>query len=778
MVKRIIAIILSVLLAVSVMTGCDRSGDKDTIDSGNSVGNKEKYAYQAVVSPLSGELLEGFSLTNINSFCVSGNTAYITADFVSEEVQEISEYVDPASAERYEDNAAYRTAMFAIDLTSNDIIQTKYSQAVLPEGVEGSFSLSELCAGPEGSVWVIETAETYRFDLPSDFDETEDSKWSYYSPAESIVNILQFGPDGEQLSSNGVDLEGEIGSYFNFMADYAGNLYCTDLSNIFVYGNDSSLLCTLSYENGYLIQLDAQGVGLLTFDLNGNSVIKRIDPATGSYLPDLTLDNGSVVPQSGNATYLYTYISDGKVFGVDAKADKNVQILDFLACDINDNRISDYMILDDGTVAALQTRSDASESSQYDLVMISMTDVSALPEKKIVTLGCQFINDRIKEHIIRFNQTSDSVRVQLVDPYSSEAMPDMFMTNMIPLEQYAAEGKLIDLWPFIEQDSELSADVLMSHVFETASIDGKLYEAASSFVIHTAAGKKDYVGATRNWDHHELVQARSYLEDNGTIFGTEHAAENFLNGYVYQILDSFIDWEEGTALFNSEDFTNLLEFAGILSDEGIVAAENTGKKSNEFNRLYSNTQLLTVNQIDSFDQIKYANAMHRGEAAFVGYPTSFGAGNLLMLTDPIAITAQCEDPSAAWTFVRTFLTEEYQIGRSLNGFPTNKNVFDQYAASEMEAVYETDATGNKAEVSSGTIQLDGILSLELFAVTEDEYNQFMDLYENSKDMARSNTFLTELIKPEIFAMLDTGTSASETADAINSVVTEYLLSDN
>lgn len=795
--KRIIAVMLAILLLVGLMSGCDRSdGGKSSDDGSSNDRSASEYAYQANILPLSSEIIKGYTLTQISSFCVSGNTAYFVGDFVSED-RDSAAYIDPASSELYEDDTAYRTGLFAMDLATKEVTQVDYQRTELQEGREGSFSLSELCAGPDGTVWVVETAETYYFELPDDFDENTQSKWNYYMPSEPIVKLLQYGADGKQVSSTSIQVEGELGSYFSFMADLNGNVYCTDLTSVYIFGADGSAIGTLAYDSGYLIQLGVHGVAVLSYGIGGDTLINRIDPAAGAFLDPISVDHGSILPQTGNEKYLYTYVSNGKLFGTDAATNIAVEILDLLSCDINDSRVIEHSVLDDGRIVALQTVSQGSSgvgtAYQYDLVMVELANVSSMPEKQLLTLGCVQLENSMKDHIIQFNQSNDQVRIVVKDyasygaqalasAMSSDNAPDLIMTDSLPVAQYASDGKLVDLWPLIENDGELSKNELMTHLFETASIDGKLYEAASAFSIYSAAGKAETVGKKTNWTLADLNSALGRLNDNATVFGSDNASESFLNTYLYQVLDQYVDWSGAAATFNDQRFADLLEFAVQLSDESIKNSEANNKKSGEYSRLYSNTQLLTTCYIDSFDQIKYANAMHRGEATFVGYPTENGQGNLFALIDPVAITSACDNLDAAWTFVRTFLTKDYQLQKDLDGFPTNKTAFDEYAKQEMtpeyqknaEGEYILDETGNKIEVSSGSLRLEEILSLELLSVTKEEYDQFMALYESCSVMARANPDLAELITPEINSIFTEGSSVEDAALAVQTTVQAYL----
>jgi ABC-type glycerol-3-phosphate transport system substrate-binding protein len=157
----------------------------------------------------------------------------------------------------------------------------------------------------------------------------------------------------------------------------------------------------------------------------------------------------------------------------------------------------------------------------------------------------------------------------------------------------------------------------------------------------------------------------------------------------------------------------------------------------------------------------------------VGYPTVDGSKSYFHLENPIAITSACTDSAAAWEFVRTFLTDSYQNIEQGIGLPTNKAAFDAYAAKMMTIEYTTDSEGNQIEVSRGTVKLDDIISIQLYAVSEREFTLFNDLYENCSHMNRNNQTLFDMINAEVSTMLN-GQTAEDTAAAIQTAVEAYL----
>ena len=70
----------------------------------------------------------------------------------------------------------------------------------------------------------------------------------------------------------------------------------------------------------------------------------------------------------------------------------------------------------------------------------------------------------------------------------SGVIPDMFLTENLPIERYAAKGILTDLYELIDSDAELTRESFVPQIIKACETDGKLYELPASFMVQTAFG--------------------------------------------------------------------------------------------------------------------------------------------------------------------------------------------------------------------------------------------------------------------------------------------------
>lgn len=146
--------------------------------------------------------------------------------------------------------------------------------------------------------------------------------------------------------------------------------------------------------------------------------------------------------------------------------------------DINPNNMSSFAVMNDGRIiAVLNQWDDETQTSINELVLMERVDASSLPEKTVLTLACFYLDYNIQQKIVDFNKTSDAYRIVVKDysefntndDYSagltklnteimSGVIPDMFLTENLPIERYAAKGILTDLYELIDSDSELTRE--------------------------------------------------------------------------------------------------------------------------------------------------------------------------------------------------------------------------------------------------------------------------------------------------------------------------------
>ncbi|WP_295095840.1 extracellular solute-binding protein [Ruminococcus sp.] len=262
------------------------------------------------------------------------------------------------------------------------------------------------------------------------------------------------------------------------------------------------------------------------------------------------------------------------------------------------------------------------------------------------------------------------------------------------------KGAFVDLYPFMNNDSEINIKTLNNNVISAIAIDEKLYSLPTFYCIYTMGGDPKYVGNKNNWTYDDMMQYWDAMPDNATIHGKRTKEEAFYT-LISPNLASYIDYEDGKVKFNSQEFKKCLEFCNSF-DYG-----NQEKKEYDFNA----PQFINTLNIDSFMGIwPFEISSEFPKLTFVGFPSMDGRGAFFKSCGKcfsISSKSSLEKQKAAWEFIRTFVTEEWQIENVLSpgegknkteiGFCINNNAFETIKNNVVNKEYSEETYQNKNE---------------------------------------------------------------------------------
>ena len=237
----------------------------------------------------------------------------------------------------------------------------------------------------------------------------------------------------------------------------------------------------------------------------------------------------------------------------------------------------------------------------------------------------------------------------------SGKLPDMIDINTysMPIEQYAAKGFLTDLYELIDADADLSRESFVQPVLKALeSADGKLYQLPSTFAVSTAIALDKVAGDYDTWNLAAVKDAMTKLQDGASVFDVYRTKSDILQTCISRNIDAFVDWENGGAHFDSDEFKALLEFANQFPDtydwENATDEENDSAQ----NRINSGKQLMTDMYDSSFEDMLYQLTGFNGGVKFVGYPSEDGTSNHAFQIDGAIAISSTSDVSC-----REYFTE-------------------------------------------------------------------------------------------------------------------------
>ncbi len=735
---RMIAALLAIVMLLGVFAGCSKNSDNTTepANPGSSTGTKtetndekaastSKYTYQAEFLPIPD------NIQYVNTSTISGANLYFTGSIIDGK----QTYTDENGEEIEYDN--YRSALFKMDVETGDCTElTEFQLPEVPEGWMGSTDLNTIQAGADGTLWAIYGSYTYRYNPPADL-AADDSMYNYYEQGENKTGLLHLDADGKELKRIEFNQTDENGNSFyvsNFFVDNSGNVYLSDWQNVYIYDQDGNKKTTvdLGENGGELCELKAGVVGVCYYKNDeakpeeSGRVFQEIDPATGKLTGDtVKIPDSAYNFFPGDDVYDIYYDYNGNIYGYKFDTDTKDKVIDWIECDINSNNLNSYSILPDGRVIAFEnTYDDQTQTNTMQLIVMTRVDAASVVNKTVLTFACNGLDWNMRDAIVKFNRASNTHRIVVRD-YSeyntdddytagiqklntemlSGKLPDMIDINTysMPIEQYAAKGFLTDLYELIDADPDMSRESFVQPVLKALeSADGKLYQLPQTFAVDTAIALDKVVGEYDTWNLAAVKDAMTKLQDGATVFDVYRTKSDILSTCISRNIDAFVDWENGAAHFDSDEFKALLEFANSFPDTYDWENADEEDQDSAQNRMNAGKQLMSSFYVSSLEDILYQLTGYNGKVKFVGYPSEDGTSNHAFQIDgAIAISSTCADKTAAWNFMKQFLNEEYQSSYNIWSFPINQAAFDAKLKEMMTEEYQTDDNGNVMKDDNG-----------------------------------------------------------------------------
>lgn len=735
---RMIAALLAIVMLLGVFAGCSKNSDNttDPANPGSSTGTKtetndekaastSKYTYQAEFLPIPD------NIQYVNTSTISGANLYFTGSIIDGK----QTYTDENGEEIEYDN--YRSALFKMDIETGDCTElTEFQLPEVPEGWMGSTDLNTIQAGADGTLWAIYGSYTYRYNPPADL-AADDSMYNYYEQGENKTGLLHLDADGKELKRIEFNQTDENGNSFyvsNFFVDNSGNVYLSDWQNVYIYDQDGNKKTTvdLSENGGELCELKAGVVGVCYYKNDeakpeeSGRVFQEIDPATGKLTGDtVKIPDSAYNFFPGDDVYDIYYDYNGNIYGYKFDTDTKDKVIDWIECDINSNNLNSYSILPDGRVIAFENSyDDQTQTNTMQLIVMTRVDAASVVNKTVLTFACMYLDWNMRDAIVKFNRASNTHRIVVRD-YSeyntdddytagiqklntemlSGKLPDMIDINTysMPIEQYAAKGFLTDLYELIDADADLSRESFVQPVLKALeSADGKLYQLPNTFAVSTAIALDKVAGDYDTWNLAAVKDAMTKLADGASVFDVYRTKSDILQTCISRNIDAFVDWENGAAHFDSDEFKALLEFANSFPDTYDWENADEEDQDSAQNRMNAGKQLMSSFYVSSLEDILYQLTGYNGKVKFVGYPSEDGTSNHAFQIDgAIAISSTCADKTAAWNFMKQFLNEEYQSSYNIWSFPINQAAFDAKLKEMMTEEYQTDDNGNVMKDDNG-----------------------------------------------------------------------------
>lgn len=653
--------------------------------------------------------------------------------------------------------------------------------------------------------------------LPDYDDETIDWEtfdWAPYEEAREQAYIYRiYDKDGKMLSSTKLNYESDeqyayINGYYGF-SDGSSVIY-TESEGIVKFDKDGKSstvgnvedlqwvdsISTDADDNLILSGYGEKGFTFINFDLESKSVSEKYE-----YDGNLNSSRGVV---KGVGDYSFFIVSDKSLDGYNKNTKKFEEIVNWIDSDIAN--VSGAVVNKDMQITTIEY-SDNRDSMNFS--KLTKRDPSELANQQVITLGMLYNDGRVGSQVADFNKSNKDYRIKMIDysEYDNEEneytgaiqqlsqdlisgkAPDIVMSGEnLNMKSLASKGVFADLYEFIDKDEEITRESFVPNILNLSEYDGKLVSVATSFSLNTISGKTKYVGEKQNWTVDEMIAAYEKRPEKMALSINDYKTQVFYSCFNTNLM-SHIDYENKTFTYDKAELVKLLEFVKQFEDEpnwedDSVQMENQNEWNDYQTAMIKDKYLLYDTGIYDFRNYHelIAGTYANEPITFVGYPSADGSGTKLTWNgSTFSIVSNSANKDACWSFIREFLTEDYQSPSddgndnvNIWGFPVNQKAFDKLAEISKSPRFWIDSeTGKKTEYE--TTFWAGDKEIKIGDCTDEEIQQIKDLINTVK--TASNYYdrgLYDICEEETGAFFKGDKSAEETADLMINRISIYV----
>lgn len=520
--------------------------------------------------------------------------------------------------------------------------------------------------------------------------------------------------------------------------------------------------------------------------------------------------SGNAIGKFQPANYLAVYgenrfltSMDNELYLYDATENSQTVLLQWANCDINPDAVQQFATFSDGRILVCLREVEGTG----ELALLTEIPREQASQKEIITLGTlQADNSHLLRSVSQFNRNSPDCRIEIKEYYnmwqdsgnpdaaeeartalhldiSSGRCPDILVLEYDDLENYAAKGLLEDLTPYLKENGflEISDNVLEAYTFQ-----GKLFALPGALQIRTIVGYTSSLGQTEIGDGWTLEEMMEFIDSHPdkTVFSAD--AGQLLKYCLTFNQSYFVDQENHTCSFASDEFINLLEFCGRFSDtqeeEGKGVLDLAGKRNSAL--LYE-VELFRPEDITLLMQI--LGVKNVPDLSYIGFPTLDGQpGSLLEdCGGTCAISAKSEHKKEAWDFLEILLTGWEQPPKSFaallgtKGFPTELGTRERYFAKVMENPWRLRESGEIHTEYGLPVRycyhalIQNEQRLYFYVPLPEETDLICELLD-SATTARGSSQITSIVSQEAQAYFSGQKSAADVAAIIQNRVSVYL----
>lgn len=390
-------------------------------------------------------------------------------------------------------------------------------------------------------------------------------------------------------------------------------------------------------------------------------------------------------------------------------------VFSWLDVDIDSAAVREMALLPDGQLLAvmldtahnwgIQTVEEAQPLQWARIARAEGEDAG----RKLLTVAVMSISEDMRLATLQYNREHPDYRVVLKDyagvngqrsheeavaamdlDLVSGREPDILAVDYLDLERYTSKGLLEDLNQYLDSSDKLHREDLVETVVNAYTLDGKLVALPTWFRLETIIGKKSMLGEGDHWNIGDMAAFFDKYQD--ARVWQSASPESMLEICMKFNQPYFVDWGNGSCDFDSEEFIQLLEFAGQFSGKESFGGWNRIRQED-------GRALLWIKWCAKVDFVSEMPQWFEGEeVSYIGYPVLDGKPGIMLETsaDSYGILSVSPHREQAWDYLEYVILAK---GGSDEHFSVLRKELDRMLEESAEGPYELD--------EDGEVRLDG-----------------------------------------------------------------------
>ncbi len=354
------------------------------------------------------------------------------------------------------------------------------------------------------------------------------------------------------------------------------------------------------------------------------------------------------------------------------------------------------------------------------------------------------------------NEGKDSraAEMQLSADVASGLTPDIYdfslRMNDTPLSSanYARKGMLEDLYPYIDNDPELSREDFLPGVLTGMEINGGVYELTPDINLITTFAPKSVVGDEESWTYdnfNSIVEQNEFLQ---SIFDPTFTRGDLLETILFASGNKLIDWTKGECYFTSDYFIDVLETLSTVPTnipEDAVIGGSVTKMIKESNSLLFHCVADSPWLVAS----PASPEVYGEDYCFPGFPE---IGNVIVPKTSFGISSSSPNKDKCWEFLRQLVLK--------------KNTPKHFMSPRMDAIEQMAQNEWQQALDGGYSQNN--------PYAQEAMQDFLEAVKNTNRIYRFDSNVLDIVKAETGAYFAGDKTAEQVAENIQSRVGIYL----